>query len=40
MELDNDDGGNGVGSKDIGETPIKSTEPNKELEPLFYLPKL
>jgi len=40
MELDNKDGGNSIGFKDIDKRPIKSIEPNREREELFILLKL
>jgi len=40
IELDNKDGGNGVGSKDVDERPIESMEPSKEKEKLFILLEL
>jgi len=40
MELDDKDGGNGIGSKDIDKRLIESVEPNKEREELFILLEL
>jgi len=40
MELDDEDGGNGVGFKDVDKRPIESMEPNKEREELFILLEL
>ena len=39
MELDDKDGGNGKGSKDVYKRPIESIEPNREREPLFISPE-
>jgi len=40
MELDNKDGGNSIGFKDINKRSIKSVEPNKERKKLFILLEL
>ena len=40
MELNDEDGGNGVDFKDVDERPIESMEPSKEKEKLFILPEL
>ena len=40
IEVDNKDGRNSVGSKDIDKRPIESIEPNREREPLFILLEL
>jgi len=40
MELDNKDGKNSIGFKDINKRPIESIEPNKEREKLFIPLKL
>ena len=40
MEVDNKDGRNGVGFKDIDKRLIESIEPNKERELLFILIEL
>jgi len=40
MELDDEDGGNDVGFKDVEKRPIKSVELSKEKEKLFILLEL
>jgi len=40
MELDDEDSGNGIGSKDVDERPIESIEPNGERELFFILLEL
>ena len=40
MELDNKDGGNGIGFKDVDKRPVESIEPNKERKKLFILLEL
>jgi len=40
MELDDEDGGNSIGSKDVDKRLIKSVEPNEGREELFILLEL